>query len=253
MANILLPILPGTLPQGACPTTLQEQLVLFANNMQALLANGRSFYNFGDTKPAPEFQAYPWLNTGDGRWYFYGVGGWSTPNNYNPDERRWWAGALTGAGSLEYYDGGSPGTVTSTSGPMWVVDTDFDAKFPVGPGTMPSGLTIAVGDTGGSETHTLTPAEGAVGDHVHPIGVCDPATDDAFLPIQGVSTVPAWNRHFITGGGSASPGVETTANLTSLAAGAAGAGVTPTPFSTLPPYRGLYCIKPSGRLYYVIP
>jgi len=251
--NILLPILAGTLPPGNCPTTLQDTLNLFANNMQAVLANGRSFYSIGDTKPAPEFQIYPWLRTTDGRWYvFQGV--WRSPNNYDANERRLWVGDLT---QLISYDGGSAGTVTPTTGPMWIEDTTAQGRSPMGPGAIPGttspAKTLAVGEQYGNGEYTLTDANGAVGLHKHPIGVCDPTSDDGVFPIQGATTVPGWSGHYIVGGGTQNYPTETTANLFSLAAGNDGKGITATPFSIVHPVIGIYIIKPSGRAFYVVP
>src|SRR5690242_20197534 len=110
MANVLLPILPGTLPEGSCFTNDQDRLVAFAAAMQAVLP-GLAFYNYGSTKPSVANQQYPWLNTNDGRWYSFS-GNWRSPNNYSPFDRRWFAGTLT---DLLTYDGGN-----STFGPMWV-------------------------------------------------------------------------------------------------------------------------------------
>ncbi len=252
MASLLLPILPGTIPQGACPATLQDMLVLFASNMEALLENGRSFYNIGDTAPAPEFQAYPWLNTNDNRWYTY-TGVWSSPNNYSGNERRLFAGSLA---DLVTYDGGSAGAVTPTTGPMWVEDTDAAGRSPMSPGLIPGttapAKTLTVGEQYGSGEYTLTDANGATGIHTHAFGVSNPGGDDAFFsrPTAPV-TVQGYTGYYITGSGPNTVQAETTADLFTLPSGAAGAGVTPTPFSIVPPVIGLYIIKPSGRQYYV--
>lgn len=247
MANLLLPILAGTLGQGECPTTLQGILNLFANNMQAVLANGRSFYNYGPDKPAPEFQPYPWLRTTDGRWYqFSGV--WRTPNNYNLSERRWWAGLES---DLINYDGGSAGAVTPTTGPMWVVDHDFDGRSPMGPGAVAGkSSALTVNEDYGAAQHTLTEAEGAVGAHVHDYGLYVGGTGAGFAGQTGTVTTTPYTSLFI-GESSAASATPTTANMITLAANN-GAGVTSAAFSVVHPVRGLFCIKPSGRQYYTV-
>src|SRR5688572_10156107 len=119
MPTILLPILAGSLPPGICltgPDAEQNRMVAFAENMEAQLEAGQSFYNFGDTKPAVEFNAYPWLRTIDMRWYYYS-GGWISPVNYDANDRRWYAGTLV---QLQTYDGGDLGAPSDRSGPMWV-------------------------------------------------------------------------------------------------------------------------------------
>lgn len=247
MANLLLPIISGTLGQGECPTTLQGILNLFANNLQAVLANGRSFYNYGPDKPAPEFQPYPWLRTTDGRWYqFSGV--WRSPNNYSPNERRWWAGVES---DLVNYDGGSAGAVTPTTGPMWIVDHDFDGRSPMGPGAV-AGKTpdLAVSENYGSAQHTLTDAEGGVGKHTHAYGLAVPSTGAGLAYQSGANNTTAYQTFFVPAPdfGSVTP---TTANLFTLAANN-GSGVTAAAFSVVHPVRGLFCIKPSGRQFFTV-
>ena len=248
MSNLLLPILAGTLGQGECPTTLQGILNLFANNLQAVLANGRSFYNYGPDKPAPEFQPYPWLRTTDGRWYqFSGV--WRAPNNYNLSERRWWAGIES---DLVNYDGGGAGAVTPTTGPMWIIDHDFDGRSPMGPGAVAGkGSDLAVSENYGAAQHTLTDAEGGVGSHTHAFGLTNPGNDDAFFNRPGTSPVTAYTGYYITGSNGNSVASQTTADLFTSPANN-GAGVTAAAFSIVHPVRGLFVIKPSGRQYFTV-
>lgn len=254
MSNILLPLQAGTWPVGYCPTTYQEWLQTAADNLKAVLENGRAFYNLGDTKPAPEFQAYPWLRTTDGRWYVYS-GVWRAPTNYSLFERRLFVGTLT---DLETYDGGSAGISGSpTSGPMWEEDEDYRGRSPMGPGdivdTSPV-KTLVVNEQWGSGVHTLTAAEGANAEHTHGIGVADLTSDDAYLPVGGTSTVPTWQSQYVTGGGTPDHTQQTTANLFTLKSGADGLGVPdPTPFNIVHPVVGCYVVKWTGRLYFTVP
>jgi len=251
MATILLPIVAGAWPQGYCPATYQDWLNTTAANLNAQL-NGSSFYNYGDTKPAPEFQAYPWLRTTDMRWYYFS-GVWKSPRNVDANERRWFAGTLT---ELITYDGGSAGAVTATTGPTWVEDTDAQGRSPMSPGTIPGtdpAVVLAQGQSYGSGDHTLTTAEGALGDHIHPVGLCNPASDDAYFVLTGTNTVPSYTGHYITGDGTVSPGDHTTANIYTLPAGTDGAGVTSSPFSIVHPVIGWYAIKPTLRQFYTVP
>lgn len=246
MANLLLPILAGNLGQGECPTTLQGILNLFANNMQAVLANGRSFYNYGPDKPAPEFQPYPWLRTTDGRWYqFSGV--WRSPYNYDPSERRLWIGAEA---DLVNYDGGSAGAVTPTTGPAWVVDHSFDGRSPMGPGLIandPTTKSLNVAENYGSGAHTLTEAEGGTGSHTHPYGLYVAGTGAGFAGQLAPVTVAGFQTLFI-GENSPAGASATTANMFTLPANN-GNGVTMAAFSITHPVRGLFVIQPSGRTY----
>lgn len=254
MGSILLPIIPGTLPQGECPPTLQGLLNLFADNLQALLENGRSFYNIGDTKPAPELQAYPWINTAFRNLIFVFQGVWRCPTGYDLNERRLWVGDVT---QLVSYDGGSAGAVTPTTGPMWIEDSDAQGRVPMSPGLIPGtttpAKTLTVGEQYGSGEHTLTEAEGSVGAHIHLTGKSDPtAAAAAFAKNGSAVTVPTYSGYYI-GGNAPQPFSETTADMTTLPSGVDGKGVTPTPFSIVQPVIGIYVIKPSGRLYYTVP
>lgn len=156
MPTILLPILPGTLPPSSCFATEQERLVAFAANLQAQL-DGQAFYNFGDTKPTPANQGYPWLRTQDMRWYLFS-GQWITPNpETSAFIRRLFVGTTV---DLQTYDGGDAGVPSDRSGPMWEVDTAFEGRSPMGPGTLPlSGTVVTVANNFGADEHSLSVTE----------------------------------------------------------------------------------------------
>lgn len=252
MANILLPIQWDSLPQGYCFTTWDQLGLDISNAQKAVLANGRSFYNIGDTKPAPEFQIYPWFNTSQGRWYVFN-GVWRSPNNLNANERRLFTGTLT---DLLTYDGGSAGTVTPTSGPTWVEDENFRGRSPMGPGAIPTTdpvKTLSVVEDYGEGEHTLTQAEGGVGTHTHAFGQTNATSDDAYFSNPGLNTVATYQGFYITGSNGRILTDQTTADLFTLPSGSDGAGLpTPDGFNIVHPVRGCYVIKPSGRTFYVI-
>ncbi len=255
MANILLPILPGTLSPGYCFTDWQTTLNDFANNMQAVLANGRSFYNIGPDKPAPELQIYPWINTAFRNLIFTFSGVWRSPNGYDSNERRLWVGDPT---QLISYDGGSAGTVSPTTGPMWVTDDTFIGRSPMGPGLIPGttapAKTLSVDEQYGNGEATLTDSNGAVGSHTHLFGIRNPSGDDAFFSMLGApTTTPNYQSTYITGSNGVILQNQTTADLVTLKSGADAAGNAPTPFSIVHPVVGTYVIKPSGRTYFAIP
>jgi hypothetical protein len=246
MSNVLIPILPGNLPSSYCFTTWQKLLVDISNNQQAVL-DGSSYFNYGPTTPAPEFELYPWLRTTDMRWYAFN-GWWLSPNPEaaSGDARRIWVGTLTGAGSLEEYDGGESGVASASAGVMWERDTDFDDRIPIGVGALTDATQAGV--DAGAATHTLTEAEGATGVHTHGFGKY--LNGAAGLSSVGNNTVPSYTGSVVQGIAGASTAPDTTANLFTLPSGAAGAGVTPAAFSVLPPVRGVYIIKRSARIYY---
>lgn len=223
MATVLLPILPGTLPSGSCFPDEQSRLVAYAELMQAVLASGMSFYNFGSDTPDVENQGFPWINTNDMRIYYF-AGNWITPVNYDLNERRFWAGSLL---ALESYDGGTPGTAGEPqAGPMWVEDTAFIGRSPMHPGIVPTAnppKTLAVGENYGAGSHSMTVTEMPA--HTHPMEF---GSDDVGSGFPAVSTDNVNGQVFnteSTGGGEA--------------------------MSLVHPVRGLFVIRWSGRLYRV--
>lgn len=240
MANVLLPLQPGTLPSGACYTTEQERLVAFAGQLWAVL-NGQAFFSFGPDKPDPEFNSYPWFNTTLGIWFTYS-GGWIAPN---PEQsqlvRRIWTGS-DGA-PLQAYDGGDGNAPSDRSGPMWEVDTDFAARFPVGPGTFPNTTVVAVGGTGGEDEHVLTDEE---------------VPDTSVVPLDGNGDVYTTNQRFQKSGEVTAlsftngdfTGTDSGGRMTDVLAKVDGGGEG---HNNLPPYIGTYFIKRTSRVYYLIP
>lgn len=237
MPNVLLPILPGTLPTGYCFESWQQTLNDFADNMQALLAGGQSFYNKGPDLPLPEYQEYPWFRTTDGRWYFYD-GQWISPNpEQSTDVIRMWKGTLV---ELQSYDGGDTDPPSDRSGPMWEEYTGLQGRSPMGPGTVPDvdpAKVLSVEEDYGSGMVSLT--EKQIAPHMHTIrgrrsisGNTDltdlPLIDDDYLttPVTEAETEPA---------GGEDPDTDTEG----------------APHMNVHPVRGIYFIQRTNRTYYV--
>lgn len=252
MATVLLPLQPGTLPQGYCFSTWQQLLIDFADNLEAVLP-GMAFFNYGDTKPAPEFESYPWLNTNDMRWYRF-EGAWIANN---PEQSqlilRMFAGTTT---DLQTYDGGDTDPASDRSGPMWEVVAEFTGRVPIGVGTVPGTtapvVTTAVEDDIGEGQHVITAGEGAASTHVHPFGLTNAGNDDAFFVKNALNTVTGYTGYYITGSNGNVEQAKTTADLYTLPAGIDGAGVTGTPMSLIQPSRAVYFIKRTSRVYYKV-
>lgn len=232
---------PGSFPPNYCPATYQQ----LYNDMIALLTGSIpgnfTFVNYGPTTPDADDQDKPWIRTGamgePDRTYNYFSGSWAAlnPTPASGSERRLWTGPLTGVGGLDTYDGGSVGAVTATSGPMWEEDTNFAGKVPVGVGTLsPSGTVLAVGDTGGVDQVTQTIAQLAAHSH-GPDTVTDPTATSIVQNTSGA-----------TGQGTSAGG---TFNINAPTTGITGAS---DPMNTMPPYRTVYFIKRTARIYYVI-
>jgi len=178
MANTNVVLTAGTLPQGYCFTTLQQ----YYNDIMALtlaqIPGTYSLFNYGPNIPDPADQDKPWIRTlTDGsldRLYtFNGV--WCSPHPapFSSSERRMWVGSEADLWAYDGGDGDDPATSppTDTTGAMWIVDTDFAFRMPLGAGTCGTAFdgnpatTVAVTDTGGVERHALSEAE--LPEHTH--------------------------------------------------------------------------------------
>lgn len=259
-------LLPGTLPAGYCYPDDPQQLNLdIVTRILAFLdQNFPGIYVGPTSAPPPADQRdRVWINSDNQLSYQYLGGKWrrtyqfAAANSGLSPFLVLWTGL---AADIDSFDGGSPGAVSDTTGPLWQIVAEFAGSVPIGvgliPGSSPAATITAPGDTKdslgvtGEYAHVLTDLEGAVAAHKHGIGVCDPASDDGAFPIQAASTVPSWAGHFITGGGSQSSPTATTANLFSLAPGTDGKGVVPSAgHNNMQPYRGVYFIARTARKY----
>ena len=236
MPNLtLITLTAPSLPVGYCPSNYQQLANDIIGGTQANFnsAIGNSFFNFGPTTPALNNQVYPWLDE-NGNWWVFSSGYWlrQNPVAAGGSERRIYVGNTT---DLQTYDGGTVGTVSNWTGPMWEVDTAFEARFPVGAGAFAaSGTVSAQGTTtstavAGEDKHTLVVGE--VPSHTHQI------LDQYINLVQRGSAdsgvFSATNR---------SEGVANLLPTTSSGGGAA--------HNNLPPFYGVYFIKRTARVYY---
>lgn len=230
--SILLPLIPGTLPAGFCPSTEQERLNTYADYLEAQLSAGMAFYNYGSSAPAVQYQAYPWLRTTDMRWYrFEGV--WKSPvQDYSLYERRLFVGSL---GDLQTYDGGDTDPQSTESGPMWEVDTAFEGRSPMGPGAItganPS-KTLSVEENFGEGAHVQNVGELAQHSHVP-----DSTLADGFLG-HAVAGAPATFN--VSGGGD------------TISMGATATAGNGDAMPVIHPVRGAYVIRRTIRTFYVV-
>ena len=231
MPNLtLITLTAPSLPANYCPASYQKLANDIIGGTQATFNStiGNSFFNFGPTYPAINNRIYPWLDQ-DGNWWIYDQGFWAYKNPIAAGgfDRRIFVGTTT---DLLSYDGGdgTSGTPTNYTGAMWMVDTLFDARFPVGAGAFAASGAVAVNGTAtatsivGEDQHTLTVPE-------------IPAHTHNFFPLV---TADANN------GGANGVQYGTTANVATSSTGGGAA------HNNLPPFYGVYFIKRTSRVYY---
>ncbi len=223
------------IPKGA-PLTAAEMdnnLLLLSNavgDVQTdVAAAGKVFLS--DTKSTPPAESdrttTAWVikTTSDaGTWVWNaGLTKWISRHQVPPSSsyRAIWVGVDV---DLQTFDGGDAGVVSDAAGPMWEVDTTFDAKFPIGSGTLPSTVVITTGGTGGEETHVLTVPE-------------MPAHTHDFYPL----IISDANN-----GGANGVQYGATANVPTSSTGGGGA------HNNMPPYIGVRFIKRTARVYRAI-
>lgn len=230
-----LPLSPGTLATQCYSADPQ----VFYNEMfekGSALVGDLTGIIISATEPDPEDRDKAWLKLSSAGgppaislplvWF---NGKWVArhPDAPEGDARRLWIGTEA---ALVTYDGGSSGTVSDVSGPMWEVDHTFDRRFPIGPDT--TSPAIAVGATGGSETHTITQAE--LPDVDLTLTVWSGQADNLDNDTHEILTNPQVPTN---------PGN----NVETLPVPLGGSG---TAFDMKPPYVGIYVIRRTARTFY---
>lgn len=236
MPNLtIITLTAPSLPVNYCPTNYQQLANDIIGGTQATFnsAIGNSFFNFGPTVPTLNNQIYPWLDE-NGFWWVFSNGYWTRRNPVaaGGSERRIYVGTTS---DLQTYDGGNTNTASDWSGPMWEVDTAFEARFPVGVGTFAASGVVSVNGTttstavAGEDKHTLVVGE--VPSHTHQIL-------DQYINLVQRGTADS-------GVFSATNRSEGTANLLPTTSSGGGAA-----HNNLPPFYGVYFIKRTARVYY---
>ena len=230
MPNLtLITLTAPSLPANYCPASYQKLANDIIGGTQATFNStiGNSFFNFGPTYPAINNQIFPWLDQ-DGNWWIYNQSLWLRKNPVAAGgfDRRIFVGTTT---DLLSYDGGDgTATATTTTGPMWMVDTLFDARFPVGAGAFAASGAVAV--------LGIATSTSIVGEDQHTLTVPEiPAHTHNFFPLV---TADANN------GGANGVQDGTTANVATSSTGGGAA------HNNLPPFYGVYFIKRTSRVYY---
>lgn len=198
-----------------------------------------------DTTPDASDEDKMWVKT-DGvngppiGQFIHALGQWLWPVfNWDDNVRVFWRGELA---NLPLKDGGTIGVATLTTGPFWELDPDMNGKIPIGVGGLPSGATLANGDTGGNDEITLQSAQ--LPPHRHYITIGETGGGNSDLTSDEESGA------FRVGGGNT---LEYRSAWQSDQVGLTReSGSTPTiaPTNILNPYLAGYWIRMTQRKYY---
>jgi len=250
MPNLtLITLTPPSLPVSYCPLNYQNLANDIIGGTQAVFNStiGNSFFNFGPTFPAINNRIYPWLDE-NGQWWIFKGGFWvyTNPVVAGSYERRIFVGTTT---DLLSYDGGDGTAVPGdTFGPMWMVDTLLDARFPVGVGAFAASGSVAVLGTAtstsivGEDQHLLTTAE--MPTHTHQVSIKTfghGGNDGDRVAADGGTSSPT-----LTNNVTAFPSSTLDPDVDAIAANTGGNAA----HNNLPPFYGVYFIKRTSRIYY---
>ncbi len=154
MSQIILPVIPPTLPAGYCYPDNPQQFVNDASGSVRLDTTGAVQTLVQTSQPLNTQRDRLWFNPATGHSLSYSLpdAAWLMVHPEVPGgfARKIYMGDLT---SLITYDGGDNGGAGRVSGPMWEQDTVFNGRFPLGVGNLPdvvNGIVaILLGATGG--------------------------------------------------------------------------------------------------------
>ena len=235
-----------SLPSGYCwpasPQTLFTDAIAWGLSAEFNFDTINTYYNYGDSTPTADYRGYAWLRTGatnsnENGWFTWDatLSRWIKPHAVPPSsDARWiWIGSTV---DLQSFDGGNTNAVADADGPMWEVDSNFAAKFPVGVGTFTASGDVAVG---GSTTST-----GVSGEDKHTLVTSElPAHSHSISAMQGLDIDESSNRTLSGTDGNAD---EFQDSMNTETEG------DDTGHNNLPPFYGCYFIKRTGRKFYAV-
>lgn len=237
MADQTLQVQAGSLPSGFCPADYQSMLNGFSAVQTVVIPSGSDVTVIASATQPSDTTAY-WIQLDSlgrpVRAYYFAQGAWLSKHPLEPGMTMIWTTALP---TFTTFDGGDADPLSAISGPMWEVVTAFEARMPLGVGTLPiSGTVLAVGDTGGLERVSLTTAE--MPPHDHDFTVIAKAAGPS-------------------GAGALTGGDDDTANDgefegTTTEVGGTGSPAVVSSHQNLPPYLAVYMLRRTARAFYSV-
>jgi len=238
-----LPVIPGQLPIGFCPTDFQTILNGFSAAQSVSIGPASSATSVVVSSTKPTDQTALWLRLDQfgrpERVYWFASGAWLSLHPLVPGLTQWW---FDTAPDFTTFDGGDALALSAISGPTWRLAKNSDgvviaAKFPIAAGTLPSGVVLAQGTTGGEENHVLTLEEIPPHTHSFPIYAGDATNHDNRINTTDELTVQ--NPSFLTGSTGGDPA----------------SGTPPTVakgHNNLPNYVVGFLLQRTARIFYAI-
>ena len=242
----LITLTPPSFLSGYCPTSYQALANDIIAGTQATFNSsiGNSFFNYGSITPSTDNRIYPWLDM-DGNWWVWVNAKWSRRHPIDPTSgasvRQMWVGDPS---ALNYFDGGDGTSIVGANyntGPMWQIDSEFAAKFPVGVGTFADSGTTSVAESitstgvSGEDKHLLIGSEIPEHSHVY--------TSKHVTQIQALDTGATFNGDMF----EATPKDSFISDGPEYTSSKYGDGKS---HNNLPPFYGVYFIKRSSRIWY---
>lgn len=245
MADLTLPIQTSSLPSGFCPTDYQTMWNGFAAAGFVTFPSTFTGITASATKPTDTTQAWLQLDTlgRPVRIYFFASGAWLSLHPLVSGLTMIWTTALP---TMSTFDGGDANPISPISGPMWEVVTTANARIPIGVGTLPSGAVIAVGGTGGQEQVTLDLTNSPAHNHQMFVGSSDGSTGGIREALQTVDNPHAGTAaaYKLNDGAGGDNYVQNTGG---------DAGGLAVAHDNMPPYLGIYLVRRTARLFFVVP
>jgi hypothetical protein len=242
-----LPITSATVPSPLDCRISNSDWQALVSLLQATFPDDTTIFSKGNTEPSPARRIYPWFRyNSDGspdKWYVYSMGAWLSLHPDAPGKVIMYEGTEA---SIPTFDGGEAGAVTAISGPMWEKVTSMNARFPVGPGTLPSTAVIGIGDQGGEEKHPLTLPE--ITPHSHFVVNASEGSGAPTVSRAVADHSPnSGNAYDLLG---AVPADEEADVGPSSTVGGSGSPPAVEGHNTIPPYTAIWFIRKTARTFY---